>query len=102
MAQLAASVDWLDARRRISDTIRRDTCWQNARMSRNFSIMSDDGLFPNTCNAIQLYHVFYFNLWHTTLLVPRNLWYILIETTDTEQLEREKLINPETGLCPAP
>lgn len=62
IAQLAASVDWLDARRRISDTIRRDTCWQNARMSRNFSIISDDGLFPNTCNATQLYYLFYFSL----------------------------------------
>ena len=70
IAQLAASVDWLDARRRISDTIRRDTCWQNARMSRNFSIISDDGLFPNTCNAVQLHHVFYFSLCHITLLVP--------------------------------
>jgi len=70
IAQLAASVDWLDARRRISDTIRRDTCWQNARMSRNFSIISDDGLFPNTCKAIQLHDVFYFILCHIILLVP--------------------------------
>lgn len=56
MAQLAASVLWLEARLRISDTISSDTWWLNARMSQNFSFMSHVGLLPNTykqfCNHL--------------------------------------------------
>lgn len=50
MARLAASVLWLLARRRTSFTISRDTCRQNADMSRNLSLMSAFWLLPNTCN----------------------------------------------------
>ena len=48
IAQLAVSVLWLLARRRISDTISLDTCCVNAKISQNFSFMSVEGLEPNT------------------------------------------------------
>lgn len=48
IAQLAASVLWLDARFLISTTINLDTCWQNANISQNFPFISLEGVDSNT------------------------------------------------------
>lgn len=54
MAMDAASVLWLEARLRISLTMRRDTCWQKATTSQNFSLMSFDGQLLKTCKNGEL------------------------------------------------
>lgn len=49
IAMDAASVLWFEARLRISATIRRETCWQKATTSQNFSLISEAGQALKTC-----------------------------------------------------
>jgi len=52
----AASVDWLDARNRISATIRADISEHHILISQNFSIISAQGLLPKTCKTNVTFH----------------------------------------------